>query len=815
MARTSGPLGAIKSFAASPGGAIKSLFTVSVWHEMLAGLLLIGFGALLYFTHATWWRNIGFGSLIAVPFAIVFIAAFSGRPMSVIRRWNLWIGAALIAMMLWGALCFFFTGAGALAEASVGGYMGGHILGAPHVGGGFRVAFLGILGLIFIAPSQAAWAVARASVAMGWLTHHGARYLFIGIKKAWGKFVFATIWTGDALKGWLDRRRGIAVPESLAQAPSGDGVAAAPTEGTEKQATVEAAEQKAKEAKPPKQKKQKLSASGELMEDGKDYLEKQADNGGWRLPSIKVLEHVASSSPSDSDNKSRAAAIEEAIASHGIEAKVVEISPGPAVTQFGLEPGWIRKYKEVRLRDEDGKLMVDEDGEPVVKREETSKVRVKVDAIAGLDKDLALALATPSLRIEAPIPGKALVGIEVPNSKSEVVGFRSILESAAFQKMRAKSKLAIALGKGTGGEPVVADLAKMPHVLVAGATGSGKSVCMNATIASILMYATPKDVRFLMVDPKRVELTPYNSIPHLVTPVIVDVDQVVSALKWALWEMSERYKKLAAVGVRNIEAYNRSKQVAEPMPFLVICIDELADLMMTAPMDVEHALTRLAQLGRATGIHLIVATQRPSVNVVTGLIKANFPTRIAFAVSSQVDSRTILDAVGAEKLLGKGDMLYQPQDAQKPARVQGVFVSDREIEKIVHAWNSQDDVPRPPDLFKDVTQMANSPNAQGSIAQHLDEDEGDDEEEGYNGLNNASPPPPPSKTVPVQASPGPGAVASGEDLLLAKARAIAGQGTRVSPSLLQKRLQVGYTKAKRLVEQLEREGYAVATEEVA
>ena len=814
MAKSHGPIEAVKSFAASPRTAITGLFTVSVWHEMLAGLLLMGFGALLYFTHGTWWRNLGFGSLIAVPFAIVLIAAFSGRPMSVIRRWNLWLGALLIAMMLWGAISFFSTGAGALADASVGGYIGQKILGTAHVGGGVRIAFIGILGLSCIAPSQAAWAVAKISVAAGWLVHNGGRYTFIAAKKAWAKLVFATIWTGDFLKGWIDRRRGI-VPPVIAQA------AAAPViEGEEPAsdvaaAPVEALEQKHKEAKPPKHKKQKVSATGEPLEDGKDYLEKQSDNGGWRLPSIKILEHVSSSAPSESDNKSRAAAIEEALASHGVEGKVVEISPGPAVTQFGIEPGWIRKHREIRLRDEEGKLMVDDEGNPVVKREEISKVRVKVDAIANLDKDLALALASQSLRIEAPIPGKALVGIEVPNSKSEIVGFRSIMESAAFQKMRAKSKLAIALGKGTGGEPVVADLAKMPHVLVAGATGSGKSVCMNATIASILMFSTPRDVRFLMVDPKRVELTSYNSIPHLVTPVIVDVDQVVAALKWALWEMGERYKKLAAAGVRNVEAYNKSKEVAEPLPYLVICIDELADLMMTAPMDVEHALTRLAQLGRATGIHLIVATQRPSVNVVTGLIKANFPTRIAFAVSSQVDSRTILDSVGAEKLLGKGDMLYQPQDAQKPSRVQGVFVSDREIEKIVHAWNSQEDVTRPPDIFKDVTKLAGSPNAHGSIAQDMDEGD-DDEEDGYNGLNNASRPPPPSRTVPMQASPGPAASAPmGDDALLGKARMIAAQGTRVSPSLLQKRLQVGYTKAKRLVELLEGEGYAVATEEVA
>ena len=526
--------------------------------------------------------------------------------------------------------------------------------------------------------------------------------------------------------------------------------------------------------------------------DVSSYLGETA--GDWRLPAVELLDHAPVMGPSGIDNESKARAIEDALASYNIEAKVVEINPGPAVTQFGIEPGWVRRFKEVRVKDADGKQLLDEHGRPVVRREETARTRVKVDAIANLDKDLALALAASSIRIEAPIPGKPLVGVEVPNEEFEFVSLRGVIESPLFAKQRAKTKLAVALGKGSGGDHEVADLAKMPHILIAGSTGSGKSVSINALLASLLMQATPQDLRLILIDPKRVEMAPYASLPHLLMPVILDVDKVVSALRWAINEMDERYKKFSSIGARNIVSYNDNKKVVDPLPYIVIAIDELADLMMAAPYDVEHALTRLAQLGRATGIHLIVATQRPSVDVVTGLIKANFPTRMSFAVSSVTDSRTILDTGGAEKLLGKGDSLYLPQDAPKPKRVQGVFVSDRELERIIRAWNSQNT---------------------GSKPAHVRVDSGDED---------ASPPPPAASAPP--AGPGPASpagppeakplahptlseiIAEDEamDPLYEEAKAIAERASNVSPSLLQRRLRIGYNKARSLIEMLEEEG---------
>ena len=509
---------------------------------------------------------------------------------------------------------------------------------------------------------------------------------------------------------------------------------------------------------------------------------------GWTLPSLELLDDTPVGPLSTADNDSRARAIESALGSYGIEAKVVEINPGPAVTQFGIEPGWIRRFKEVRERDETGKPIVDADGKPVVRREEVSRTRVKVDAITNLDKDIALALAASSIRIEAPVPGKSMVGIEVPNSESEIVGLRSILESEGFTKALAKSKLTIALGKGSGGDAEVADLAKMPHVLIAGATGAGKSVCINVFLTCLLMHATPRELRLLLVDPKRVELVPFNSVPHLITPVITDVDQVVGALKWAMHEMEERYKKFSTVGARNLDSYNKSPRVAEPLPYLVIAVDELADLMMAAPYDVEHGLTRLAQLGRATGIHLIVATQRPSVDVVTGLIKANFPTRISFAVGSMVDSRTILDTGGAEKLLGKGDMLFLPQDAPKPKRIQGVYLSDREIERVIKSWNSQVNLPRPPRVElereeerpvpTEATVTLDRPVSQGALA----------------------------KSVPP---------AEDADPLMQRARELAEEHANLSPSLLSRKLRIGQRKAKLLLEKLEEEGLVDTGQEVA
>ena len=381
---------------------------------------------------------------------------------------------------------------------------------------------------------------------------------------------------------------------------------------------------------------------------GQSSAAKEVD--GWRLPPIDILDDISEKEVGQADNTQRARRIEEALKSYGVEAKVVQINAGPTVTQFGVEPGWDIKTREVKERDKDGSVQT--------RIEEVSRTRVKVDRITSLGNDLALALAASSIRIEAPVPGKAIIGIEVPNTVSSAVSLRGVIETSVFQKLAAKSKLAVALGKGAGGEAGAADLAKMPHLLIAGATGSGKTVCLNAIIACLLMQNTPDELRFIMIDPKRVELTPYNSIPQLAVPVIVNAEKAIEALRWLNQEMDNRYQELAKAGVRNIEGYNKNRAGKNKMPYLILVIDELADLMMAGFDEVEHILCRLAQLARAIGIHLIVATQRPSVDVVTGLIKANFPTRLSFAVTSQVDSRTILDSVGAEKLLGKGDMLY-------------------------------------------------------------------------------------------------------------------------------------------------------------
>lgn len=470
---------------------------------------------------------------------------------------------------------------------------------------------------------------------------------------------------------------------------------------------------------------------------------------GWRLPPIDILDRSPEVEFGQADNVQRAKILEEALASYGVEAKVVQINAGPAVTQFGVEPGWDRKMKEIKERDREGNVKV--------RLEEVSKTRVKVERITSLANDLALALAASSIRIEAPVPGKSVVGVEVPNTILSAVSLRGVVETSAFQKIESRSKLCLALGKGAGGEAVAADLSRMPHLLIAGATGSGKTVCLNAIACCLLLHNSPNDVKFIMVDPKRVELTPFNSIPHLATPVIVDTNKAVSTLRWLNQEMDSRYQKLAAADARNIEGYNKSKQGDERLPYLVLIIDELADLMMAGFDEVEHILCRLAQLARATGIHLVVATQRPSVDVVTGLIKANFPTRISFAVTSQVDSRTILDSGGAEKLLGRGDMLYMPTEAAKPKRLQGCFVSDAEVERLVYFWGSQ--------RREEAAQLKVE-----------------------------------------ELTPTTGRGGTPKDPLLEAAKQLAQEHEHISTSYLQRRLRIGYPRAARLMEQLEEEG---------
>lgn len=496
-------------------------------------------------------------------------------------------------------------------------------------------------------------------------------------------------------------------------------------------------------------------------------LRPPASNSAWPRPPRDILMAAPTPQEAAQDNEQRARLIEQTLASFGVDAKVVSIHQGPTVTQFGIEPGWEIKTRTVVERDGAGQIIRDRDGKPKTRQEEVSRTRVRVNEITRLANDLALALAAPAIRIEAPVPGRPVVGIEVPNTTAATVTLRGVLETPVFQKVAARSKLALALGQGVSGEVVVADLAKMPHLLIAGATGSGKSVCINALIACILMHASPDEVRFVMVDPKRVELIGYEPIPHLaLSRVIVDMDEVVGTLGAVIAEMEARYRKFAALAVRNLEAYNKHPKVVEKLPQWVVIIDELADLMMAAPYEVEKQICRLAQLARATGIHLVIATQRPSVDVITGLIKANFPTRIAFAVTSQVDSRTILDTGGAEKLLGRGDMLYLATDAAKPRRIQGVYVSDQEIERLVQFWANERFAPLRPPTFDHLVEEAKA------AAEKVEE----------------------------------------EDPLLERARELAQEHTRISTSMLQRRLRIGYPRAARLMDLLEAEGLVGSAE---
>jgi len=446
----------------------------------------------------------------------------------------------------------------------------------------------------------------------------------------------------------------------------------------------------------------------------------------WKYPSLDLLTDGETGKADRGDIKGNAAIIEKTLESFGITARVVEVNLGPAVTQYALEVA----------------------------------LGTKLSKITSLERDLALALSAPTgtIRIEAPIPGRNLVGIELPNRAPEFVPLKKMMESDAMKN--SNSKLAVSLGLDVSGKAVVTEIGRMPHVLIAGQTGSGKSVCVNAFLSSILFRATPSEVKFILVDPKRVELTGYNGIPHLLTPVIVEPEKVVSALRWILSEMDRRYKLFAQAGARNIDGYNEMSGF-QALPYIVLVIDELADIMLFSPVEVEDSITRIAQMSRATGIHMVLATQRPSVDVITGLIKANIPCRIAFAVSSQVDSRVILDTQGAEKLLGRGDMLYLPPEQAKPMRIQGAFVSDKETAALTSFIKNQGVGPQ---YTEEVTSMTKSGMPQVSGV----EGEIDD--------------------------------------LFRKAVEVVCQYDKASSSLLQRRLSIGYARAARIIDQLEGAG---------
>ena len=449
----------------------------------------------------------------------------------------------------------------------------------------------------------------------------------------------------------------------------------------------------------------------------------------WEYPPLSLLSDAPEGGADRGDVKANAIMIEKTLGSFGVRAKVVEINLGPAVTQYALE----------------------------------SAEGIKITKITNLQNDLAMALASPtgSVRIEAPIPGKSLIGIEVPNYSPSLVTLKGIMESDLMKK--ARSKLTVTLGLNVAGQPITADISKMPHALIAGATGSGKSILLHSFISNLLFRASPHEVKFIMIDPKRVELPRYNGIPHLLTRVIVDPEKALPALKWTIAEMDRRYKLFEDAHARDINAYNELSGF-QALPYILIVVDELADLMMLAPTEVEKTITRLAQMSRATGIHLILATQRPSVDILTGLIKANIPCRIAFNVTSQVDSRVIIDQVGAEKLLGRGDMLYLPADASKPNRIQGVFVSEPEISKLIGFLRESG---IEPDYKKEVTEHVTS--------QVTDTKEPEDE-------------------------------------LFADAVRTVCEYDRASASLLQRRLRIGYARAARILDELEERGIVGASD---
>lgn len=450
----------------------------------------------------------------------------------------------------------------------------------------------------------------------------------------------------------------------------------------------------------------------------------------WQYPPISIFDDNPGTKADRGDVRKNAQVIEQTLDSFGITARVAEVNDSPSVTQYALEVA----------------------------------LGTKLAKIVSLSNDLAMALAAPGgqIRVEAPIPGRSLVGIEVPNRSLEIVPIRRVLESDVMKQ--AKSKIVVPLGLDVAGKPKIADIGKMPHVLIAGQTGSGKSVCINSWITTILFRASPDEVRMIMVDPKRVELTPYNGIPHLLTPVIVEPEKVVSALKWAVGEMEHRYKIFTEIGAKNIEDYN-NKAGFQTIPYIIIFIDELAEIMFFSPAEVEDNVCRIAQMARAVGIHLVIATQRPSVNVITGLIKANIPSRIAFAVSSMMDSRVILDTPGAEKLLGRGDMLYIPPELAKPVRIQGCFISDRETNRFIDFLKSQ----KTSEYNDQITsQPVASPTSLSKNIMQVDGEE--------------------------------------RDAIFDEAVKLVQQTGKASASLFQRHLKLGYARAARLLDQLESAG---------
>ena len=686
------------------------------------------------------YQALGYGWAPVILWAASVLIALRYMPSRLFRYWQRWALAAAVVTLAVGGASYASPMDGLLEEVTYGGRWG-LAIGGPTLLPFGLVKMLAIVAFVplVLYPRAAGPIYHRVAV---WLWRQlalCAKYLYLGLQQAGRKFASMN---ERARAARARRRAQRAEAASSPQEPPEQPVPVAEPVGEQPQrhmtvadiwdsATTPDADEYGDDYAPPWEAARS------------NYAPPPSGNGpAWMLPSLELLAPPESVEASQEALREMARLVEESLADHGVKVEVSDIRAGPRVVQFGLSPGWVAKKGSADSEEGTGQ-----------------RGRVKVQSILTREKDLALALMTPYLRVEAPVPGTNLVGLEVPVPTPTRVHLRAVLETPDFGKVSKKGGLPIAMGQDTGGAPVALDLTSLPHMLIAGSTGSGKSVQINSIIASFLLTKTPEQLRLLMVDPKRVELTPYNGIPHLIQPVIVEAEEVTDALKGLNREMIRRYKQMEDMGVRNIEIFNQ--RAGEKMPFLVLIVDELADLMMVAGFEVEQNLVRLAQLGRAAGIHLLLATQRPSVNVVTGLLKANIPARCAFAVSGQVDSRVILDSAGAEKLMGKGDALILHKESPKAQRMQGALVYDEEVEKLVNFWQEQEGPPVPP------INLLTGEDDEEAEALNLDADQ----------MNTA--------------------------------RDLAARNPNLGVSVLERRLKVGGKRAEEILETLEEEGYLV------
>ena len=639
----------------------------------------------------------------------------------------------------WAELLLLWFGWGSYLVVAAIGYIGFALLrraGSPISWGRiFALEVVALLTLSLLAALGGNRLTDAEAGSYGGRIGWGLTELFWRVGESWGTLLLFVLWLFFAMIGfniwaelerWLLKLAGEGQPEPVVE--------------TQQPPTVQEDEAVAEKRENGRRKKTAPTLPPEFrkslkVSEHQDKKPAEPRKRDARLPSLNILLADQNTRPDERTINQTAGMIEKTLAEFGIVATVIGFRVGPTVTQFAVQPGFMKR--------------------PGTTEEEAQQIKVRVAQIASLQKDLALALSAERLRIEAPVPGKPYVGIEVPNSHQSNVRLRALLETEAFHKIG--TPLALALGRDVSGQPVVADLARMPHLLIAGATGSGKSVCITALATCLAMNNPPEDLRMVMIDSKMVELLRFNGLPHLYGKVETSVDRILGVLRWVVVEMEHRYRLLEAEHSRDLEAYNRRLRKAHknPLPRIVVLVDELADLMMSAPDHTEHNLVRLAQMARATGIHLIVATQRPSTDVVTGLIKANFPARLAFAVASSVDSRVILDTTGADSLLGRGDLLFLNPEVGNPIRAQGVFVTDMEIERVIAHWQ------------KNVETNTSAPPWEALLTEP---DENEDQG------------------------------------LIEQAVLIVRQSQRASASMLQRRLRIGYPRAARLLDQLEEMG---------